>query len=134
MNEELMQYQVYKNQLQKITEYLTQIETQKQSIDGAIDALKEIKNTKKQTKILAPIASGIFIEANITNTDEVIAHTGANTVVKKSIEETIESLKKELENIGNYENEIKMQKNQLTQMLSFMGDAIAQKRTSKKEE
>lgn len=133
MNEEIMQYQVYKNQLEQIKTYLAQIDVQKQNITGAIDALNEIKNTKKQTKILAPIASGIFIEANLSNATQVITNTGANTAFKKGIDETIEDLKKEIDNIEKYETNINMQKIQLTQMISTMENAILQKRTSKKD-
>jgi len=133
MNEEIMQYQVYKNQLEQIKEYQKQLETQKQTIIGAIEALEEIKKTNKGTRILAPIASGIFVESEISNTQEVVALTGANTVVKKTVPEIVESLHKELENIDRYKAEINMQKMQISNMVDMIQASLIAKKQEERE-
>jgi len=133
MNREILQYQAYKNQLEQMSEYLKQLESQKQAIEGAIEALDDIKKSKNKTRILAAIASWIFVEATLENNSQVIVNAGANTSVKKDIEETKESLKKDLENIDNYIRDITIQKSQITSIMQIMGSEIMQKQKNKEE-
>ena len=51
-------------------------------------ALDDLKTTKTGTEILVPMASGIFIKAELKDNKELAINVGADTVVKKNIEET----------------------------------------------
>lgn len=127
MNEEIMQFQMYQNQLKQITEYTKEIEGHKQNILTAIETLKDIKNTKENTKILAPIANGVFIEASLLNNKEVITIIGANTTVKKNIDDTIEMLNNELFALERHEVEINSQKEEITRVLTHLQNSMIQK-------
>jgi prefoldin alpha subunit len=125
MNQEIMQFQMYQNQLKQLEEYSNELQNHKKNIENAQDTLKEIKNSEKGAKILAPIANGIFIEVILENNQEIINQAGSNTAVRKSIDETSQMLDKEHDAIKNHEQEIESQKKELAQIISFMHQKIA---------
>jgi len=52
-------------------------------------ALLDLQKTKSKTKIFSALGSGIYVAAEILNTDSVLINVGANVFVKKPIEEAI---------------------------------------------
>jgi len=128
MNEEMLQFQTYKNQLEEIKSHLSMIVEQKNQLQVAKEALEELTKTKKDSKILAPITQGIYIETKISNVEEVIVHSGAGVASKKNIKNTFESINEELKKLREYEKNIILQKNQLSTALIHMQREIMKKR------
>jgi len=75
------QMKVINEQLQELSNKLTELEYIKISLD-------EIGKVKKGSEILAPITSGVFIKANLEDNRKLLVNVGNNTVVTKSVAET----------------------------------------------
>lgn len=113
------------NQLQKqgetITQQIEQLNASLQDVTKAQEAVEGIKGAVgKET--LIPIGAGCFITAELKSED-VIVGVGAEVAIKKSREETLETLKKDKEEVEN-----------LIRSLSEQLDKINQYITSKRPE
>lgn len=113
------------NQLQKqgetITQQIEQLNASLQDVTTAQEAVEGIKGAVgKET--LIPIGAGCFITAELKSED-VIVGVGAEVAIKKSREETLETLKKDKEEVEN-----------LIRSLSEQLDKINQYITSKRPE
>lgn len=113
------------NQLQKqgetITQQIEQLNASLQDVTTAQEAVEGIKGAVgKET--LIPVGAGCFITAELKSED-VIVGVGAEVAIKKSREETLETLKKDKEEVEN-----------LIRSLSEQLDKINQYITSKRSE
>lgn len=113
------------NQLQKqgetITQQIEQLNASLQDVTTAQEAVEGIKGAVgKET--LIPIGAGCFITAELKSED-IIVGVGAEVAIKKSREETLETLKKDKEEVEN-----------LIRSLSEQLDKINQYITSKRPE
>ena len=111
------------NQLQQqgeaIAKQLEQLNMSLADIRSATDALKGIEG-KVGEEVLLPIGAGCFIDAEIKS-DDVILGVGADVAIKKSAQETIETLTKETKDV---ESLIKS----LTEQLTKINEVIAKQR------
>ena len=59
--------QLLQQQLGQLTEYLEKLQLQQQELVTSLEALTELQKTKINTEILAPVANGIFLKAELKN-------------------------------------------------------------------
>ena len=95
-------------ELQMIDQQLKAIHRQKQEIDSnivtirnIISSLDELKEVKKGSDILAPIANGIFVKAKIEDPDDLLVNIGSEVISARSIEEAKDLLKKQTEELAD---------------------------------
>ncbi|MFA6088746.1 MAG: prefoldin subunit alpha [Candidatus Woesearchaeota archaeon] len=119
-SERNIQLQTFVSQLQQITKYLSDIKAQEDQMIIVVEALKEFKHVKKDTKILAPIAQGIYLNAKVTDTEEIIVNSGAGIATKRTIDKTIVDLETELEHLRKHVEEVVKQKAQITQFVQIL--------------
>ncbi|MCF7901676.1 prefoldin subunit alpha [Candidatus Woesearchaeota archaeon] len=96
-NEQMIQQ--YYEQYQQLANYMKQLEKAIIRIENSILGLKELEKANGDEEILAPIADGIFLEAKLVSNKNLKVNIGNNSVVEKSIPETIimlEEQKKEI--------------------------------------
>ncbi len=111
------------NQLQQqgesITQQMEQLNASLVDINSAMDALKGIKDAVgKET--LVPIGAGCFIKTELKSED-VIVGVGSDVAIKRSREETEETLKKD-------KQEVEKLINTLSETLQKVNDQIAERR------
>ncbi|AWX32383.1 prefoldin subunit alpha [Methanosphaera sp. BMS] len=111
------------NQLQQqgetIAQQIEQLNVSLKDIQTAEEAVKGIEGAVgKET--LIPIGAGCFITAELKSED-VLVGVGADVAIKKSREETVETLSKDKE-------EVQKLISSLTEQLQKINDYIAQKR------
>ncbi|RLG06196.1 MAG: prefoldin subunit alpha [Thaumarchaeota archaeon] len=68
--------------------------------DGAIALLEELKNRKTGLNILIPIGGGNFLRAEIKDVEEVHVSLGAGVMIKKSLQDGYELIKKRRERLS----------------------------------
>ena len=111
------------NQLQQqgetIAQQIEQLNVSLKDIQTAEEAVKGIEGAVgKET--LIPIGAGCFITAELKSED-ILVGVGADVAIKKSREETVETLEKDKEEVQNLISS-------LTEQLQKINDYIAQKR------
>lgn len=107
IEEKYMQLQLLQQQAEQITEYVEKLQRQHQELDTSIEALTELQKTKVDTEILAPVANGIFLKAELKDNQKLIVNIGADAAVEKTIPEVLKLLEEQkgkiMENITEAE-------------------------------
>jgi len=108
MNEDLqqkyMEYQQLSNQLNYGQQQILQLEKQYMELEVLNEALKDVKNTKEGTEVIASLGSGLFIKTSLKSNSEIIMHVGGNANVTKTPDEAkkvIDDQMKQLKKIIN---------------------------------
>lgn len=122
-----------RQRLEQMVTELNQLQQQGETIAGQIEqlniSLKDIQTAEEAVKgiegavgkeTLIPIGAGCFITAELKSED-VLVGVGADVAIKKSREETVETLAKDKE-------EVQKLISSLTEQLQKINDYIAQKR------
>lgn len=98
-----MEYQMLQEQLNKMTEQSETLKKQQEELEGIKEAILSIQQTKVGNEMFVPISSGIFIKAEIKETDELLMNVGDNIVVPKNIKDAIALIQKQQNEINGYE-------------------------------
>lgn len=111
MNEKELQTKYI--ELQLIDQQMAQLQKQLQQLDSSLleiefikISLDDFKKIKKGSEILAPIANGIFVKADLKENDELIVNVGGNVTVAKSVEDTKKLLTEQADEIAKTRNEL----------------------------
>jgi len=92
--------QLLQQQLGQLTEYLEKLQLQQQELVTSLEALTELQKTKINTEILAPVANGIFLKAELKDNQKLVVNVGAEVIVEKTISEVITLLEEQREKIS----------------------------------
>ncbi|MCL2687726.1 MAG: prefoldin subunit alpha [Methanobrevibacter sp.] len=89
---------LYESQSQMLQQQIEAIQASLVEVEALESTLEDVKD-KKSLEALVPVGAGSFMNAEITNTDEVVMSVGAGVAITKSVEdakETLASQKEEL--------------------------------------
>ena len=98
--EKYRQLQQLQLQVEQITEYVEKMQGQQKELDASIEALSELQKTSTNTEILAPIANGIFLKAELMDNQTLVVNVGAEVTVEKNIPEVLSLLAEQREKIA----------------------------------
>jgi prefoldin alpha subunit len=101
-----LKLQMIDQQVRQLQQYLQTFDQQLIEIKSVISSLKELSALKKGDSILAPVANGIFIKAKLEDNQEVKVNVGNNTVVTKSIDDTVKMLQGQEAEITQYRSDV----------------------------
>lgn len=106
--EKYVQLQQLQQQVEQITDYVEKLQLQQRELDNSLDALTELQKTSMNTEILAPIANGIFLKAELKDNQTLVVNIGADITVEKTLPEVLKLLgeqkEKIIENISEAES------------------------------
>lgn len=88
------------SQFGQLQQYVEKLDINLSELASLKESLKEFEKTKKGSKIYAPIANGIFVEATLDDSSTFLVNVGKGIVVKKTIKETLDLIKKQEEEIS----------------------------------
>ncbi|MBU1199087.1 MAG: prefoldin subunit alpha [Nanoarchaeota archaeon] len=100
-----VQLQMLDQQAKQLQQYLQAFDQQLIEIRNVILSLKDLEKLKKGDSILAPMTNGIFVKAKLEDNKEVRVNVGSNTVVTKTIPETIKMLEGQEAEINQYRSD-----------------------------
>lgn len=98
--------QLMNQQMNQLREQAAQLEKQMAENRKIQESLTEFSELKEGKEILAPLASGIFIKAQIQESANVLVNVGGNTVVPKDVGSAKELMKSQLEELNKVRDEI----------------------------
>lgn len=116
--------QYLEQQIQQVQGFVEELENSLDQVASIKESLEELKNTKGNEEMLAPIANGIFIKAKMLDNQKLKVNVGNGAVVEKTIPETIALLEKQ-------EEEIKKSMNEAIQALEEYYSKLYQENLSK---
>ena len=103
LQEKYMEYQMLQEQLGKMNEQSETLKKQTEELETLKDAIHAIQKTKVGSEMFVPISSGIFVKAEIKETNEVLMNVGDNVVVPKNIKDAVALIQKQQTEIEGYE-------------------------------
>ena len=106
MQQAYLELQMVNQQIKQNQQQMRAIEEQMIDLHLTIESLNELKNTKKGSKILVPLSSGIYTKADLKDNKELIVNVGAGTAVKKDIDDTGKLLGEQLNNLKDMQKQI----------------------------
>ncbi|MDR2544920.1 MAG: prefoldin subunit alpha [Methanobrevibacter sp.] len=93
------QINIYKNQAEIVQQQIDTIQTSLNEV-GILEATIDDVQGKNVLNTLVPVGAGSFMEAEISNTNDIIMSIGAGVAIRKNIEdakETVDQQKKDLQ-------------------------------------
>ncbi|HLD79588.1 MAG TPA: prefoldin subunit alpha [Candidatus Nanoarchaeia archaeon] len=100
IEDKYLQLQMLQQQAEQITEYVEKLQMQQKEVDTSIEALTELQKTNLNTEILAPLANGIFLKAELKDNQKLVVNVGADVSTEKTIPEVIQLLEEQKEKIA----------------------------------
>ena len=118
--EQIQEIPILKHHIVELKKHIDIIDAKIEEFSNTEIILQELRNEKKGTKLLAPIAAGIFVKANLEESANVIVNVGANTAVEKTIEDAKTLISAQLNEISkvreSFENQINTMKTRLEEL------------------
>lgn len=106
LQEKYMQMQMIEQQMQQVQKQLKVIDQQIQELNLTEQALNDIKDTKVGSEILVPMASGIFVKAELKDNKELAINVGADTVVKKNVDDAKRLINDQISEVNNMQQQL----------------------------
>ena len=104
LQQKYIQFQMYQQQIEQLSQQLEVLTQRLSELDVSQDALKQLSEIKSGNEILANIAPGVFVKADLKDNSKAIVSVGGEIAVEKDPAEVVKLLeeqKKELEkNVG----------------------------------
>lgn len=98
--------QLIDQQMKQVQKQIQTLNQQQQDLKLIEESLEELKNTENGKEMFVPISSGIFVKAELKDSNELLVNVGSNIAVKKSVDESkklifnqgieLDSLKKQM--------------------------------------
>ncbi len=80
-----VEYRSLSEQFKKAQEFLEELAENIAEVTGLIKSLEELRGLEGGSRILAPIANGVFVTARLEETGTVRMNVGGGVVVEKSV-------------------------------------------------
>lgn len=133
-DEEAKKKEMYRKyvELQATSQNMQQLQAQMQQVEQKVTEIQlvqkhldDIKSTKKNTEVLAPLASGIFVKGILSDNEEVVVNVGGGIAIPKKIDEVKEMLKKQEKDIRTVEAQITSQLHVLSEKAESLQKELA---------
>ncbi|MBT3464597.1 prefoldin subunit alpha [archaeon] len=98
--------QMLDQQIKQVQVHMEKLDEQLAEIVSVNVILEDIKDVKKGTETMVPIANGVYIKTKIEDTDDLLVNVGANTIVSKKIPEVKEMILQQETEIKGYKEKI----------------------------
>lgn len=105
IRQKYLELQMAAEQMKHMQAQLQAIETKSSEIETNIQSFEDLKG-QKNTKLLTPVAEGIFLKAELKSEDELIVNVGAGVCVRKTVEEAKKMLRERQSKLSQYVKEL----------------------------
>ena len=125
MQQKYMEMQMLSQQMQQAQKQIEMVHNQINELNLTKEALDDISKTEQGTEIKVPLASGIFIKANLIDNKDVTVNVGSGTSVKKTISEAKQLIDDQLKEITDFAEQSEANLNQLAAKAQTIEKEIA---------
>ena len=108
IRQKYLELQIGAEQMKQMHSQLQAVEAKSQELELNIRNLESIKGSNNAA-MLAPVAEGIFLRAELKSDAEVIVNAGAGVCVKKTIGEAAGILKEKKAELNQYARELSIE-------------------------
>ena len=94
------QLQVLEQQGQQLQQQLQAIGQQVEELEHVKEGLEQLQNVKPGTEIFVPFAGGVFVKAELKDSQQLLLNVGAGTAILKSVPETITTIMSQIDDMA----------------------------------
>lgn len=102
-NQDYVQLQLLNQKLQELDEAIGESQQQIEHALIATQTLESLDGAKPNQELLVPLGSGAFLEVQAKDVKNVKLVVGANIVVDKSVQDTISTIKSQLQELHYFQ-------------------------------
>lgn len=113
MQKKYLELQIIVNQISQLQQQILAIQQQVLELRNLKENLDKFKDVKIGTETYIPLGGNIFTKAKLQDNKEFLVSVGANILVTKTLEETINLVEKQSEEIEKVVFELESQINNL---------------------
>ena len=106
LQETYMEYQMIEQHTKQFQKQLESMTQQMLEMKATVNSLDEFSNVKKGQKILVPLSSGLFANATIEDTSQLLVNVGAGVVVTKDIKSAQNLISGQIEQMKQVQNKM----------------------------
>ena len=122
----LPEMQELQQSMQYIQQQLQLLLGQKAELEQLTDSLHELEKHPQQKDVLVPFGAGIFLKAEVKDSQTVILNVGANITVEKSIVDALSLVEKQYKELQTIEISMQEELAHIMQQLQFLQLSQAQ--------
>ena len=126
--EDLQKAQMLQKQLEQLEEYQEKLDDDIEKLEEAKEALGDLKSGDEGSRMLAPLGSGVFVEAELTDASQVITSLGADIYEKHDTGEAKDVMDERIERMRETREEVGQTKRQLQQQMQGLQQQLMQER------
>ena len=115
IQKKVIEFNVLDTRLQELEQGLALLKKQIAELESCKLSLDEVKKIKKDTSILSPLSSGVFVKSKLEDNKEVIIDLGSRVMCTKSNEEAKKIIQEKLDQVVNVHNNVSNEINALVQ-------------------
>ena len=97
IQQKYLEFQMFQQQLEQITQYLRELDMKLGEYVLTKKGLSDLEKVKVGSEIFAPIAPGIFVKAELKDTNELLVNIGANISAIKDRSQAIKLIDRQIE-------------------------------------
>ncbi len=105
IQEKYTEFQALQQQLEQITQHLELLQQHLKEVGLSIQAVEDLGKSNLNSEILAPLANGIFIKAELKDNQILIVNVGADVTVEKTVPEVVKLLREQQQDLENKQAE-----------------------------
>ncbi|MBI2667539.1 prefoldin subunit alpha [Candidatus Woesearchaeota archaeon] len=109
-NEELqkkyMEFQTIGQRSKELQESLLNLDHQINELKKLEEGLETINNSEVNDEILVSLGAGTYIKTKLIDNKKILMNVGSNTVTIKNIEDSIELVKLQIKELGEFYNKM----------------------------
>ncbi len=114
------QLQELQQGMQHLQEQLQLLLQQKAELDHLTDALHELKKQGQKQDVLVPFGAGIYLKAEIKDSQTVLLNVGAGVTVEKDIDSTLVLIDRQAQELVTIEGSMQEELAHVRQQLQFL--------------
>lgn len=113
-----------REQVDKLSQQLNEIDQKTLDIREMIQAVKQASQIQEGDELLVALTNGVFIEATAKKPVKLRLNVGADTVVKKTPQETTKLLEQQQQELTNFRKQVRAQRNQAAQQAQDIEEEV----------
>ncbi len=127
LEKDVIELNILDSRIKELEQSLTLLEKQIAELQSCQLSLDELKNMKKNTKMLSSISPGVFVESNLTDNSKVIIEVGAKVFCKKTIDDAKKIIQKKINQVSDVYDKLIKEIDKLVHEIRKLEEKIKEK-------
>ena len=117
IQQKYLEFQMLQQQAEQIHQYIQELDAKFSEYNQTKEALSELKKLKPGSEIFAPVAPGMFVKAELKDTNELFVNIGANAAAIKDLPQATELINRQISAVQQTQSQLDSKLAKLSQQI-----------------